>query len=89
MIKESIKERIKQIAQKFHLTTLIVTHDPEEAMTLSDQVLLLNQGRIAQYAPPKDIINAPADDFVRTFILNQLNIKRNNILSLFGDSHAA
>lgn len=36
VIKESIKERIKTIAKEFHLTTIIVTHDPEEALTLSD-----------------------------------------------------
>ena len=38
VIKESIKERIKMIAREFHLTTIIVTHDPEEALTLSDRV---------------------------------------------------
>ena len=36
VIKESIKEKIKEIARDFHLTTIIVTHDPEEALTLSD-----------------------------------------------------
>lgn len=48
MIKESIKERIRTIARQLKLTTLIVTHDPEEALTLSDKVLIINGGRIAQ-----------------------------------------
>ena len=39
VIKESIKERIQLIAKQYHLTTIIVTHDPEEALTLSDKVL--------------------------------------------------
>ena len=41
VIKESIKEKIKEIARDFHLTTIIVTHDPEEALTLSDKVLIV------------------------------------------------
>lgn len=65
VIKESIKQKIKQIARDFKLTTIIVTHDPEE------------------------IIKKPADDFVRKFILKQLEIKRNNIMELFWDDKAA
>ncbi|MDD3184659.1 MAG: ABC transporter ATP-binding protein [Anaerostipes sp.] len=83
VIKESIKDRIKTIAKEYHLTTIIVTHDPEEALTLSDKVLIINQGGIAQYGTPKEIIMTPADSFVEEFILNQLEIKRSNIYSLF------
>lgn len=83
VIKESIKDRIKTIAREYHLTTIIVTHDPEEALTLSDRVLIINQGKISQYAEPAEIINRPGNHFIREFILNQLEIKRNNIFSLF------
>lgn len=83
VIKETIKARIREIAERYELTTLIVTHDPEEAMTLSDRILLLSDGKVAQYAKPSEIIQNPANDFVKSFILNQLNIKRRNILSLF------
>ena len=86
VIKESIKERIKTIAREYHLTTIIVTHDPEEALTLSDRVLIIDQGTIAQYAQPAEIIHEPKNEFVRKFILNQLEIKRNNIYALFGNS---
>lgn len=89
VIKESIKTRIKEIARKFGLTTIIVTHDPEEALTLSDRVLILDGGRISQYAAPSEIVHAPRNDFVRKFILNQLLIKRNNIFSLFGEQYAS
>lgn len=89
VIKESIKARIKEIARKFGLTTIIVTHDPEEALTLSDRVLILDGGRISQYAAPSEIVHAPRNDFVRKFILNQLLIKRNNIFSLFGEQYAS
>lgn len=88
VIKESIKAKIKQIAKEFHLTTIIVTHDPEEALTLSDRVLIINEGTISQYSTPQEIITSPSNHFVREFILNQLEIKRNNIFSLFGECYA-
>ena len=86
IIKESIKERIRMIARQFKLTTLIVTHDPEEALTLSDRVLIINNGHIEQFAPPSDIVKSPANSFVEEFILSQLNVKRTNILKLFDNS---
>lgn len=88
VIKESIKEKIKTIAKEFNLTTIIVTHDPEEALTLSDKVLIVNHGEISQFGKPEEIIHTPSNDFVKKFILNQLEIKRNNIFSLFNTTPA-
>lgn len=89
VIKESIKEKIKAIAAEYHLTTIIVTHDPEEALTMSDRVLIVNEGRISQYGKPEEIITAPENNFVKNFILNQLEIKRNNIFTLFAAQSTA
>lgn len=89
VIKESIKDKIRQIARDYRLTTIIVTHDPEEALTLSDKVLIVNEGRISQYGRPEEIIGTPGNEFVREFILNQLVIKRNNIFTLFGQDAGA
>ena len=83
VIKESIKDKIKQIAREFKLTTIIVTHDPEEALTLSDKVLIVNNGTISQFGAPDEIIQTPDNEFVKEFILNQLVIKKNNIFTLF------
>ena len=83
VIKESIKERIKAIAKQYNLTIIIVTHDPEEALTLSNRVVIINEGKIAQYGNPEEIIKRPRSEFVRRFIINQLEIKKNNIYSLF------
>ena len=89
VIKESIKERIQMIAKEFHLTTLIVTHEPEEALTLSDRVLIIENGCISQYARPEEIVHRPENEFVKKFILSQLEIERNNIYALFGGPQAA
>lgn len=83
VIKESIKDRIKTIAREYNLTTIIVTHDPEEALTLSNRVMIINEGQIAQFGRPEEIISRPENGFVKKFILNQLEIKKNNIFTLF------
>ncbi len=83
IIKESIKQRIRDIAAKYNLTTIIVTHDPEEALTISNKVLILNKGKIAQFGTPREIIESPEDEFVREFILRQLEVKKDNIYNLF------
>ena len=85
VIKESIKERIQLIAKQYHLTTIIVTHDPEEALTLSDKVLIINEGQISQFDQPHVIVTQPRTQFVEKFILSQLRIKRDNIFRLFGE----
>lgn len=79
VIKESIKERIKNIAKTKNLTTIIVTHDPEEALTISDKILVLENGVVAQYGTPAQIINEAKGEFVKKFIVEQLMIKQNNI----------
>ncbi|MGN0908243.1 MAG: ABC transporter ATP-binding protein [Succinivibrio sp.] len=89
MIKESIKARIRAIARRFKLTTIIVTHDPEEALSLSDRIMILHDARIAQFAPPSEIISSPADAFVSRFICDQLRIKRDNIRRIFEKSGSA
>ncbi|GKV66474.1 MULTISPECIES: ABC transporter ATP-binding protein [unclassified Sporosarcina] len=88
VIKESIKERIQSIAKEFDLTTIIVTHDPEEALTLSDKILIINNGNVSQFGTPHEIINHPSNDFVEEFILKQLQIKRQNIYNLFSEKYA-
>ncbi len=86
VIKESIKQKIKTIAREYNLTTIIVTHDPEEALTLSDKVLIIEEGQISQYADPTTIMKQPKNEFVKQFILNQLEIKRRNIFRLFTEN---
>lgn len=88
VIKESIKNKIKQIARDYNLTTIIVTHDPEEALTISDRVLIINDGKIEQFGTPEVIMKKPQSNFVDKFILDQLKIKRDNIFALYGKCYA-
>lgn len=87
VIKETIKDRIKAITKKYNITTIIVTHDPEEALTMSDKVLIIDKGIISQYGTPKEVITKPNNGFVEEFIVHQLQIKRDNIHRLFGECY--
>jgi iron(III) transport system ATP-binding protein len=89
IIKESIKEKIKEVATRYKLTTIIVTHDPEEALSLSNRVMILGDGKVKQYDKPENIIHHPANAFIEDFILSQLKIKRRNIRALFNTPKAA
>ncbi len=55
---------------------------------MSDKVLIVNKGQVSQFGAPKEIINTPGNSFIKEFILNQLEIKRNNIFSLFAGAKA-
>ena len=88
VIKETVKERIKALAKRYQLTTIIVTHDPEEALTMSDKVLIIDKGAVSQYGTPQQVIHGPENRFVEEFILRQLIIKRDNIYGLFRERHA-
>ncbi|MCB2361213.1 ABC transporter ATP-binding protein [Clostridium estertheticum] len=87
VIKETIKEKIKAITREYKLTTIIVTHDPEEALTMADKVLIIDKGKVSQYGSPKEIVHEPKNSFVEEFILRQLKIKKDNIYNLFGDNY--
>ncbi len=59
---------VKRIQRLSGTTTILVTHDQEEALSLSDRIAVLNQGRLEQLAPPTEIYDRPASLFVNTFV---------------------
>ncbi len=63
-----MREEIKRIQRTLKITTIYVTHDQEEAMSLSDNIAVMNQGRILQVGTPREIYNNPKNLFVATFI---------------------
>jgi len=67
-LRERVREEIREIQQAFSITTVLVTHDQEEALSISDRVALLVDGRIEQYATPKELYRYPRTVNVATFI---------------------
>ena len=71
-IRVSLREQIRAIQLDLGITTVFVTHDQEEALSISDRIVVMNAGNIEQLGAPHEIYNKPATRFVATFV-GQLN----------------
>jgi iron(III) transport system ATP-binding protein len=67
-LREKMRFELKRMQDTFKLTTIYVTHDQSEALALSDEVAVMNEGRIVQLATPRDIYERPRTKFVADFI---------------------
>ncbi|EKO3425472.1 ABC transporter ATP-binding protein [Vibrio fluvialis] len=67
-IRKHLRQQIRDIQKELNLTTIFVTHDQEEAMTMSDRIFLMHQGRIVQQGSPESIYTQPANEFVAGFM---------------------
>jgi putative spermidine/putrescine transport system ATP-binding protein len=67
-IRVSLREEIRAIQQKMGITTIFVTHDQEEALSISDRIVVMYQGRADQIGTPFEIYNRPKTKFVATFV---------------------
>ena len=70
-----LRDEIKEIQKKFSSTMIYITHDQEEAFTMSDRIMVMDHGVIHQIDTPLQIIKNPADDFVRDFVIANLQRK--------------
>jgi spermidine/putrescine transport system ATP-binding protein len=67
-VRKALQIELKRIQETVGITFVYVTHDQEEALAMSDRVAVMNHGRIEQLAPPQEIYDAPATEFVAAFI---------------------
>ena len=74
-----LRKELKDIQKKFKTTMIYITHDQEEAFSLSDRVMVMNNGNIEQLDTPNKIFNEPASDYVKKFVTNHLIEKVSSI----------
>jgi len=74
-----LRKEFKKIQKEFDITMIYITHDQEEAFSLSDRVMVMNKGKIEQIDTPNKIFNHPANDYVRNFVTNHLIEKVSSI----------
>jgi putative spermidine/putrescine transport system ATP-binding protein len=67
-LRQAMQFELKQLQKKIRITLLYVTHDQEEALTMSDRVAVMDRGRVVQVGPPREIYERPATRFVSDFI---------------------
>jgi len=72
-IRVELRMEIRRIQQTLGITTIYVTHDQEEALSLSDRIVVMSQGKMEQVGTPSEIYNFPATEFVAKFV-GQINL---------------
>ena len=78
-LRERVREELRAVQQKLKITTVYVTHDQEEALSLSDKIAVINNGRLLQYGTPRDLYFKPQDNFTADFV------GRANFVSIGGE----
>jgi putative spermidine/putrescine transport system ATP-binding protein len=91
-IRVSLRAEIRAIQKEVGITAIYVTHDQEEALSISDRVVVMHQGRMEQVGPPFEIYNFPTTEFVAQFVgtLNAVNAEvaeaASNLMKLEGQT---
>jgi iron(III) transport system ATP-binding protein len=85
-LRRQVREDIREIQQKLGVTTIYVTHDQEEALAISDKVIVMNNAVIAQEGSPKELYNYPKNKFVANFI-GDANVVKAEILDKQSNSY--
>ena len=78
-IRVSLREEIRAVQRELGITTVYVTHDQEEALSMSDRIVVMNEGRVEQIGTPSEIYNRPRTRFVASFV-GTLNILQARVL---------
>ena len=82
--REIMKAELKALQKKFNVTMLFITHDQEEAFFLSDRIMVMDEGNIRQLETPLDVYRNPANDYVKNFVVDQLDKKYEDLLRYTG-----
>jgi len=67
-VRAELRQWLLRLHAETHTTTVFVTHDQEEAMEVADSAVVMNRGRVEQAAPPEELYDAPANEFVMSFV---------------------
>ena len=67
-LRQQLREEVQAILVQAGITTILVTHDQEEALSFADTLAVIDQGQVVQYAPPDEVVRRPRTRFVAQFI---------------------
>jgi sulfate transport system ATP-binding protein len=67
-VRKELRDWLRRLHDEVHVTTVFVTHDQEEALEVADEIVVINQGRVEQVGTPDELYDAPASDFVMSFL---------------------
>lgn len=75
-----LRKELKKIQTEFGTTMIYITHDQEEAFALSDRIMVMDKAELVQIGTPEEILSAPANDYVQTFVLDNLRAKLDSLV---------
>ena len=75
-----LRKEIKELQKQFGTTMIYITHDQEEAFAMSDRIMVMDKGIIHQLDTPKNIIDNPADEYVKNFVINNIQMKIDSLI---------
>ena len=78
----TMREELKEIQYRFGTTMIYITHDQEEAFSMSDRIMVMGEAEIHQIGTPDELLDSPADGYVKSFVIDNLRAKI-NFLSKF------
>jgi sulfate transport system ATP-binding protein len=67
-VRKELRDWLRRLHDEVHVTTVFVTHDQEEALEVADEIVVINEGRVEQVGTPDQLYDAPANDFVMSFL---------------------
>lgn len=71
----TLRQQLKELQRELGTTMIYITHDQEEAFAMSDRIMVMGNAEIHQLATPDEILDAPSDDYVREFVIDNLRTK--------------
>jgi sulfate transport system ATP-binding protein len=77
-VRQGLRAWLRRLHDEIHVTSILVTHDQEEALEVADRVVVMNRGRIEQVGTPEEVFHRPATQFVMEF-LGQVNVFRGRV----------
>ena len=84
-LREEMRVELKRLQRQIGITTVYVTHDQAEALTLSDQIAVIDQANVIQIGTPREIYFRPANDFVAKFV-GSTNLLDGKVVGIEGDT---
>ena len=81
----ALRKELKNIQKHFGTTMIYITHDQEEAFALSDRIMVMENSRLVQLDTPKNIILNPANEYIKSFVIENLKAKFDSIKNYVGE----
>jgi ABC-type Fe3+/spermidine/putrescine transport system ATPase subunit len=82
-LRDEMRVELRQLQRTLGITTIFVTHDQEESLTMADRVVVMHRGAVQQVAAPAELYNRPANPFVASFV-GEMNVLRGSVVGVSG-----